>query len=559
MKNHLTQSWKPLPSWLRFFIIASLVVGILFRFVNIEKKNFWFDEVFSSLRTAGYAEAEIVTNLSKPSLLRVEDFQYYQQVNPEKTPIDIINSLASEDPHHPPLYYFICRVWRNLFGSSVVVIRSLSVLVSLLIFPAIYWLCLELFDSPLVGVVTGVLVAVSPFHVLYAQEARQYSLWAVLVLVSSAALLRAIRLQKKSAWAIYAISLTACFYTFIFSVMVAMGQTIYVAIIERFRLTKTSIAYLIAGSLSVIAFSPWLWVLLQNRSQLNKVTAWTTVDRPLVQLFRSWIGNHGRLFFNTNVDDIDRFIHFFLIFLVGYAIYFICRDTPTRVYLLVLTLIGSTALSLSLPDLILGGGRSTLPRYLTPSYLGIELAVAYLFTTKLTRISVKGLQLRLWQFGIIALILGGILSCAINSTAVVGDNKRLNRDNFGVAAIVNQTNRPLLISDIDVPHLISLSYLIDPKVRFMIEANCSTCTVNSPSMKRQLVSNIRQGFSDVFLLLGPTSDKKLIQQVKTIPTDQKTLLYQDFGSQLWKITPTLISIQSDKTVSYCASNMHNTI
>lgn len=41
------------------------------------------------------------------------------------------------------------------------------------------------------------LIAVSPFHVLYAQEAREYSLWTVTILLSSAALLRAMRVKTK--------------------------------------------------------------------------------------------------------------------------------------------------------------------------------------------------------------------------------------------------------------------------------------------------------------------------------------------------------------------------
>ncbi|MEG3987264.1 hypothetical protein QUA13_08880 [Microcoleus sp. S28C3] len=41
------------------------------------------------------------------------------------------------------------------------------------------------------------LLAVSPLHVLYAQEARPYCLWPALILISCASLLRAMRLETK--------------------------------------------------------------------------------------------------------------------------------------------------------------------------------------------------------------------------------------------------------------------------------------------------------------------------------------------------------------------------
>ncbi len=534
MKSQLKQSWKLFPSWLRFFIIAVFVLGIIFRFVNIDQKIFWFDEVVTSIRTAGYTEAEVVTHLSENSILRVDDLQHYQKVNPEKTAVDTLKSLAAEDPQHSPLYYLMTRAWRQAFGSSVTVIRSFSILLSLLVFPAIYWLCLELFNSPLVGILSGVIVAVSPFHMLYAQEARQYSLWSALILLSSVLLLRAIRLQDKKNWTIYALSLTLSLYTFFFSIIIVVGHAIYIAAIEKFRLTKTTLAFFGASSLSILAFSPWLWVIFNQQSQLNRVTGWTSIHRPFLELFRSWAGNLGRVFFNTNINEIDRIIHFSLLFLIGYVIYFIIRDTPQRIYLFVLTLIGTTALVLILPDLILGGARSTIPRYLTPSYLGIELAVAYLFTTKLAHDFAHRKSLKIWQIGILVLVLGGVLSCGVNSTAQIVVSKRLNQENPGVAAIINESSRPLLITNIDVAFLISLSYSLDPKVKIWAEVNCSTCNLNPETMNQLPLANIPSNFSDVFLWVTPSSEEKFIQEVEQISTHQKTLVYQNHGSQVWE-------------------------
>ncbi|NER30255.1 MAG: hypothetical protein F6J89_22180 [Symploca sp. SIO1C4] len=69
-------------------------------------------------------------------------------------------------------------------------------------------------------------MAVSPFQVLYAQEAREYSLWTVTILLSTAALLKAMRSPSHSSWGIYTVSLTLGFYKTILSTLVAMGQGI---------------------------------------------------------------------------------------------------------------------------------------------------------------------------------------------------------------------------------------------------------------------------------------------------------------------------------------------
>ncbi|MDP8965756.1 MAG: glycosyltransferase family 39 protein, partial [Cyanobacteriota bacterium] len=258
--------WTMPPVWLRFFIVILLFFGIFFRFVNLDQKVYWIDEAFTSLRVSGYTEAEVVQELSNAGIVGIESLQKYQRPNSDKGIIGTINSLAIEDPHHPPLYYLIARFWAQCFGNSVAVMRTLPALFSLLALPCIYWLCLELFEStltaPLTGWVAVALLAISPFQVLYAQESREYSLWTVTILASSLALLRARRLKTKASWFIYAVTLTLSLYTFLFSALVALGHGIYIVALERFRLTKVLISYLLALLAGMLLFSPWLIVFI---------------------------------------------------------------------------------------------------------------------------------------------------------------------------------------------------------------------------------------------------------------------------------------------------------
>jgi len=195
MTSKLTSNSSLPPTWLRFLIVVLLVLGIFFRFFNLDKKVYWLDETYTSLRISGYTTSDLsqhITQVFDGHVFGVENFkndlQEYQYINSKNGLIDTIKSLAVEDPQHSPLYYIMARYWVQWLGNSVAAIRSLSALISLLVFPCIYWLCLELFGASLVGWIAVVLIAVSPFHVLYAQEAREYSLWTVTILLSSASL-----------------------------------------------------------------------------------------------------------------------------------------------------------------------------------------------------------------------------------------------------------------------------------------------------------------------------------------------------------------------------------
>lgn len=83
---------------------------------------------------------------------------------------------------HPPLYYWLLKIWCSLFGQSEIALRGLSVLFSLGVVVLVYALGAELAGRP-AGLAAALLTALSPLQVYYAQEARMYmpmAFWAVL-------------------------------------------------------------------------------------------------------------------------------------------------------------------------------------------------------------------------------------------------------------------------------------------------------------------------------------------------------------------------------------------
>ncbi|MHC5599991.1 MAG: glycosyltransferase family 39 protein [Nostoc sp.] len=509
--------------WLRFLVIIILVIGVFFRFVNIDRKIYWNDEVYSSLRISGYLESEMSEQLRNGRLLSIQDLQKYQYPNSEKNTIDTIKGLISEESQVVPLYFVIARFWVELFGNSVAVTRSFSAFISLLTFPCLYWLCQELFESSLIGWMAIALIAVSPIHVLYAQEARAYSLWIVAILISSIALLRAIRLKTKVSWCIYAATLSLGFYSHLFFSWIALGQGIYVAAIERFRFSRTSINYLFSSLAAVITFVPWILIIIIHPTP-DKLS-WANGKQTFFGTAVKWIGIISRAFLDVGIGSTDsaKFnialipIILIIITVIIYSIYVLCRRTSKEVWLFILILIGSVGLPLLAVDLLFQK-QSTSTRYLLPVILGIQLAVAYLFAIKLTSISPKIWQKRLWSIVVSIVIISGIISCMLSSQAQIWWIKSPLRyqEYPEVANIISQSNKPLLISDADMILIQTLGHLLDSKVQFQF-------------VRQEQLPEITNGFSDIFLFNPSDFLKAGIEKIYNSKLQQ-------IDKSLWKIT-----------------------
>ncbi|MDZ7954295.1 glycosyltransferase family 39 protein [Nostoc sp. DedQUE09] len=518
------------PNRLQFLIVVLLMVGIFFRFFNLDRKVYWHDETFTSLRISGYTANEVKQQIFNGRIINKESFAKFQSPNMEKGLRDTIRSLEVDDPQHPPLYYIIARFWVGIFGNSVTVIRSLSAFISLLIFPSIYWLCRELFKaSAWVSEVAIALMAISPIHLIYAQEAREYILWIVTVLLCSASLLRALRLESKDRvlrilnWGMYAVTLMLSLYTFLFSGFVMVAHGIYVIATAKFKFTRIVKAYLLASLAGLLAFTPWIIVIIVNLLQLKSSTAWTKRHLPLDVLIKSWLLQLNRIFLDLNSGFENPFNYvitpLFLV-LFGYSIYFICRKSNYKIWLFIVTLIMIPALPLMLPDLLFGGIRSLAERYLLISYLGIQLAVTYLLATQLHNKSF--VRRRIWQIIMGLVIICGLVSYGVSSQAETWWSKVISSGNPQVAKIINQATHPLLISNdsgINYGNVFSLSYLLEPKVQFQL-------------VKDRSIPNIPNGFTDIFLLNPSDSWRK---QIETNYNYKTFVVYGDNNYLLWKI------------------------
>jgi hypothetical protein len=128
--------------------------------------------------------------------------------------------IASHDVHDipallrqdgsPPLYYLLLHGWMALVGDGEAATRSLSLLFAVVAVPAAWWAG---------GRRAAAIVAVCPFLTYYAQEARMYTLVAVLSVVATAAFVgrRPVLLM---------VSLTLLLYTHTWGVFLLAGLVV---------------------------------------------------------------------------------------------------------------------------------------------------------------------------------------------------------------------------------------------------------------------------------------------------------------------------------------------
>lgn len=522
----MSEHYRLSPKSLHFLIAILLILGIFFRFVNLDRKLFWGDECITSVRAAGYKY--VYESIPRDEIITPEEIKKFQRVDRETSWFDTIEITP---PQHTPFYFLLTRVWMQWFGSSAIVMRSLTALISVLIFPAIYWLCIELFESSTVAWIAVALMTVSPVHIIQAQNARPYSLWTLTILLASAALLQAIRLNRKFNWVVYGVTLALSLYTYLLSILVLISHGIYVVAREKFRKTKILVAYLVASSLAILSFTPWLFKVVTNLGTAQRMTDWTSEPAPFIDLMKTWVRNLSDIFMSWHYEyekklflSEESFVTYFgiaIVILIVYSFYFVCRRTSKKVWLFILALTGVTALAFVLPDVFLGGRRSALSRYLFPCIVGIQVTVAYLLATKISSNLSGTWRIKIWSIVTLVLISAGVLSCTISSQTDTWDG----REDFTIQAsrIINQTPQPLVISDGDIVYgLMPLNYRLAPHVRLLL-------------VSQSTVSAIPDGFSDVFLFSASQelhTELEEKQKIKIKPVYQDSYL----GSFVWKVS-----------------------
>ena len=181
-----------------FVGVVTLVAAIL-RLLYLGKESLWGDEAFTVA----------LASIPLPTMLKL---------------------LATDEPNIA-LYVLMLRGWLAL-GDSESTIRLLSVVFAAATVPLLYCVARRLAGQP-VALLTILLFAVNAWAIRYAQEARGYTLWMMLILASWLFFLRS--LERPTRWNLggYIAASALGLYAHFFAVMSFAAQWIAVLLCAR--------------------------------------------------------------------------------------------------------------------------------------------------------------------------------------------------------------------------------------------------------------------------------------------------------------------------------------
>jgi uncharacterized membrane protein len=281
---------------------------------------------------------------------------------------------------------------------------------------------------------------------VYSQNAREYTLWTVTTLTSSAALLHALKRSSALNWALYTVAIAAALYADLLSVYVLLGHAVYVSVTSR--CTRGRVArYAASSAIGVALFAPWVAVIAIHARHGFSETEWGATTYPLRQFTLKWAFNSAGVFFDVEyADQRYTIVAAAILGIIGYALYFLCRNASRANAYFVIILLASTVLAFLPGDLLRGSHFSTSSRYLVPTWLALELAVAYLFASMLSE-TLGRWRRGVWATAFVALLACGLCSSEISSAAPIWYSNNNVATVRGIAKTINEAKDPLLITE----------------------------------------------------------------------------------------------------------------
>ena len=230
-----------------FFVAAALVVFAVITFWTITKSSIWFDEAFGAY---------------------LSHFSFW----------DIARYTAADV--HPPVYYWLLKLWGMMFGNTELALRSMSVLFGGLSIAFGYLIVRRLFNKQTARI-SLIFMALSPMLVRYGQEMRMYTLVAAIALAATYVLTFAIDSKKRLPWIIYGVLVGLGMWVHYFIAIVWIAHWIWRAdnvrrIAKKGEFIKTffSKEWIMAHVIAVAIFIPWMPFFVYQMSTVQAFGFW---------------------------------------------------------------------------------------------------------------------------------------------------------------------------------------------------------------------------------------------------------------------------------------------
>jgi len=224
--NQVCAQVKPLKPWAT--LVAILLIALILRLGRLTFQPLWADEGYSV---------------------------YFASLN-----LATLTSATAADIH-PPFYYYLLKLWMLVFGPGAASLRLLSVGLGVATVAALYALAHRLVAQR-VATLAALLLALSPFHIYYAQEVRMYALVGLLAVLSTLFMVNLLNRvangkPARLCYLLYVVTTTLALYTLYYAAFLPIAQTVFVLITYR-RQGRLLVRWLILELMTGLVYLPWI-------------------------------------------------------------------------------------------------------------------------------------------------------------------------------------------------------------------------------------------------------------------------------------------------------------
>lgn len=286
------------------FLVFTTIVGAILRLINLSNKPPWTDEFATLVFSLGNDYSSVPLN----RVMSLETLLGPLQPNLSAKITDVISLVIHQD-NHPPLYFVLAHLWLEIFPHSDLdgllwYSRALAVFFGVISIPTVYLVMRAVWSSSWLAQLGTLLMTFSPYAIFLSQEARQYSMAILLVLLSLGCLLQVIKeiLTRRNvnwwsvfAWAFCNIIGLMVHYFFVLTLLAEFLTLLFFSLRHKLPFPAIARLIMVVGITSVFGLA-WLYLVVPS-GYGHSMTSWIHRDnsdlfslfKPLFQILATWI------------------------------------------------------------------------------------------------------------------------------------------------------------------------------------------------------------------------------------------------------------------------------
>ena len=221
------------------WIVIILLLAFVLRVFNLGFQSAWLDEIHTLIES-----------------------------NPKWSFFEVYNEVLKGE-QIPPHYFYIVFIFFKIFGNTILVARSISLIAGIFSVLGIYQLLNE-FKLKREALVAALLLAVNYFHIYYSQEARPYALLVTFSIYSFLYFVKAIKDKRNINFIIYSIFTGFMVSFHLFGLLVLFAQAIIFLLFlsqnKNYLQKKIILQLLLSFIIIAIIFIPSIEILIKSQN-----------------------------------------------------------------------------------------------------------------------------------------------------------------------------------------------------------------------------------------------------------------------------------------------------